>query len=63
MATPPFVDNPTPILPYPPSPFLAKLFRPTLLNIPKTFNCETGYMSNVKFRPTTKSNTRKILST
>ena len=33
------------------------------LNLPKTFDCEIEYMPNVKFRPTTKSNPREILST
>ena len=33
------------------------------LNHTKTFNCQTEYMPNVKFRPIKKSNPRKILST
>ena len=33
------------------------------LKLPKTFNCEIGYMANVNFRPTTKPITREILFT
>ena len=43
---PPISRQSHPNLPYLP-PFLPNIFRLSLLNLPKTFNCETGYMPNV----------------